>query len=72
MQAFVEKTSPRQREVLGFPPPGHEYWNAETIEAVRLRYPKMDMGPYRANLIPSPPEYRGEGTQKPITSSPYP
>jgi hypothetical protein len=50
MQAFVEKTTPRQREVLGFPPPGHAYWNDETIAAVRLRYPKMDMKPYRAGL----------------------
>ena len=46
MQDFVESTSPRQREVLGFPKPGHEYWNAQTLAAVQLRYPKMDMKPY--------------------------
>ncbi len=46
MQDFVESTSPRQREVLGFPKPGHEYWNTETLAAVQLRYPKMDMKPY--------------------------
>jgi ectoine hydroxylase-related dioxygenase (phytanoyl-CoA dioxygenase family) len=47
LAAFIEKTTPRQREVLGFPPPGHEYWNDETRAAVALRYPKMDMKPYR-------------------------
>lgn len=47
MQAFIERASPRQREVLGFPPPGHEYWNEETLAAVKLRYPRMDMKPYR-------------------------
>ena len=46
LQAFIESTTPRQREVLGFPPPGHEYWNEETLGAVALRYPRMDMKPY--------------------------
>jgi ectoine hydroxylase-related dioxygenase (phytanoyl-CoA dioxygenase family) len=48
LQRFVERATPRQREVLGFPPPGHEYWNEETLAAVRLRYPKMDTTPYIA------------------------
>ena len=39
--------TPRQREVLGFPRPGDEYWTDETLEAVALRYPRMDMAPYR-------------------------
>jgi len=46
MQNFVERTTPRQREVLGFPKPGDPYWNDETLAAVALRYPKMDMRPY--------------------------
>jgi hypothetical protein len=46
MQSFIEHATPRQREVLGFPPPGHEYWNDETLEAVAMRYPQMDMRPY--------------------------
>jgi len=33
-------------ELLGFPPPGHPYWNEETIAAVQMRYPKMDLAPY--------------------------
>jgi hypothetical protein len=33
--------------VLGFPPPGHAYWNHETLAAVAMRYPTMDLKPYR-------------------------
>jgi ectoine hydroxylase-related dioxygenase (phytanoyl-CoA dioxygenase family) len=47
MQSFIERTTPRQREVLGFPKPGDPYWNAETLAAVQLRYPKMEWTPYR-------------------------
>jgi hypothetical protein len=47
MKRFIERATPRQREVLGFPPPGHPYWNPETLAAVATRYPKMDMSPYR-------------------------
>jgi hypothetical protein len=45
---FIEFSKPRQREVLGFPPVGHYYWNDETIAAVALRYPKMNMQAYRS------------------------
>ncbi|MGB7157166.1 MAG: phytanoyl-CoA dioxygenase family protein [Tepidisphaeraceae bacterium] len=51
MQAFVDRATPRQREVLGFPKPGDPYWNDETLAAVGLRYPKMDMTPYRAAML---------------------
>jgi hypothetical protein len=47
LQRFIERAAPRQREVLGFPPPRDPYWTKETLEAVALRYPKMDMKPYR-------------------------
>jgi hypothetical protein len=47
LQDFISKTTPRQREVLGFPRPGDGYWNEETLAAVALRYPKMDMRAYR-------------------------
>ena len=47
MKRFIERTTPRQREVLGFPPPGHAYWNQETLAAVAQRYPGMDTTPYR-------------------------
>ena len=48
LQAFIERAAPRQREVLGFPKVGDAYWNEETLAAVQMRYPKMDMKPYRA------------------------
>jgi hypothetical protein len=48
MQHFIEHAAPRKREVVGFPPPGHHYWNDETLVAVAMRYPKMDMTPYRS------------------------
>jgi hypothetical protein len=48
LQRFIAATTPRQREVLGFPPPGHAYWNDETLAATAMRYPKMDLKPYRA------------------------
>lgn len=46
LERFIERATPRQREVLGFPPPGDTYWNDETRRAVAMRYPKMDMKPY--------------------------
>jgi len=49
LQKFMQRATPTQREVLGFPPPGHEYWSKETLAAVKLRYPKMDITPYRAD-----------------------
>jgi ectoine hydroxylase-related dioxygenase (phytanoyl-CoA dioxygenase family) len=49
LERFIEQATPRQREVLGFPAVGHEYWNAETVDAVKLRYPGMDMKPYQTH-----------------------
>ncbi|HSV12828.1 MAG TPA: phytanoyl-CoA dioxygenase family protein [Tepidisphaeraceae bacterium] len=46
LQHFMQRATPRQREVLGFPKPGDSYWNEETRAAVKLRYPGMDMTPY--------------------------
>jgi hypothetical protein len=46
LKRFIENATPRQREMLGFPPPGHPYWNEETRAAVAQRYPRMNMSPY--------------------------
>jgi len=46
LKRFIERATPRQREMLGFPAPGHPYWNAETLAAVAERYPGMEMTPY--------------------------
>jgi Phytanoyl-CoA dioxygenase (PhyH) len=47
LQRFITHTTPRQRELLGFPEIGDPYWNKETIAGVARRYPQMDMTPYR-------------------------
>jgi ectoine hydroxylase-related dioxygenase (phytanoyl-CoA dioxygenase family) len=37
----------RERDLFGFPRPGDDYWNEETLAGVAVRYPGMDMTPYR-------------------------
>jgi ectoine hydroxylase-related dioxygenase (phytanoyl-CoA dioxygenase family) len=44
--AFIEQATPEQRGLLGFPSPGHDFWNEATLAGVAARYPNMDMGPY--------------------------
>jgi hypothetical protein len=46
--------SVRERDLFGFPRPGDDYWNEQTLADVAARYPGMDMTPYRAG--PSHPE----------------
>ena len=36
-----------ERELLGFPAPGDDYWSEETLAGVAARFPSMDMQPYR-------------------------
>ena len=47
MKRFIESATPRQREMLGFPPPGHPYWNDQTRAGVAQRFAGMDMKPYQ-------------------------
>ena len=47
---FVEHCSVRQLEVLGFPPPGHEYWDKQTLQGCAERYPNLDLSPWRDAL----------------------
>jgi hypothetical protein len=44
---FMPHCTVRQRDVFGFPRPGDPYWNDQTRADVALRYPGMDMTPYR-------------------------
>jgi ectoine hydroxylase-related dioxygenase (phytanoyl-CoA dioxygenase family) len=46
MQRFIERLSPRQREILGFPEPGDAYWTEETLRGIAARYSAMDMDVY--------------------------
>ncbi|MGC1341376.1 MAG: phytanoyl-CoA dioxygenase family protein [Candidatus Binataceae bacterium] len=43
--AMVRMT-PRERDLFGWPPPGSEYWNEQTLADVAARYPGLDMTPY--------------------------
>jgi hypothetical protein len=38
--------SVRQLSVLGFPPPGHRYWNEETLRGTAARYPSLNLAPW--------------------------
>ena len=48
--AFAESCTPRELELFGFPPPGHPIWTAALLDATAARYPKLDLGPWRASL----------------------
>ena len=45
---LVERCSVRQLEALGFPPPGHDYWDETTLQGCAERYPNLDLTPWRA------------------------
>lgn len=47
---FVQRATPRQLELFGFPPPGHPFWTPETIARLQQRYPQLDTGPWREHL----------------------
>jgi ectoine hydroxylase-related dioxygenase (phytanoyl-CoA dioxygenase family) len=50
MTAWIEALDVRQLTVLGFPPPGHDYWNDETLEATADRYPGLDLTAWRQRM----------------------
>jgi hypothetical protein len=45
---FVARATPRQLELFGFPPPGHEFWTDEALEDLALRYPGIDIRSWRS------------------------
>jgi hypothetical protein len=44
---LMPQCSVRERDLFGFPRPGDDYWNEQTLADVALRYPGMDLEPYR-------------------------
>lgn len=44
---FVGRATPRQLQAFGFPPPEHPYWTPETLAGMALRYPELDLTPWR-------------------------
>ena len=53
---FANRATVRQLSALGFPPPGHPYWNEATFAGVGARYPHLDMTPWRRAFPSSPME----------------
>lgn len=49
---FAERSTPRQLELFGFPPPGHPIWSEDLLRQTAVRYPKLDLDPWRAALNP--------------------
>ena len=51
LEKLIANCSVLQRNVLGFPKPGHRYWNQETLAAVEKRYGPLgfDITPYKKN-----------------------
>ncbi len=45
---FVERAGPRQLELFGFPPRGHPFWTADALAGLALRYPGLDLTPWRS------------------------
>jgi hypothetical protein len=50
---LMPRCSVRERDLFGFPRPGDAYWNEQTLADVALRYPGIDLTPYRVG-DPSP------------------
>ncbi|HEV2364533.1 MAG TPA: phytanoyl-CoA dioxygenase family protein [Caulobacteraceae bacterium] len=48
MSEAMVKMTPRERDLFGWPPPGSDYWNAQTLADVAARYPGIDLSPYGA------------------------
>lgn len=44
---FVERATPEQLRLFGFPPPGHPYWTEQTLAQMAVRYPTLDLTPWR-------------------------
>ena len=46
MTEAIVRMTPRERDLFGWPPIGSDYWNAQTLADVALRYPGIDLSPY--------------------------
>ncbi len=44
---FAERSTPRELELFGWPPPGHPIWSARLLDETARRYPELDLEPWR-------------------------
>ncbi|MEE3233243.1 MAG: phytanoyl-CoA dioxygenase family protein [Candidatus Latescibacterota bacterium] len=51
MKRFIVEATPRQRELLGFPPPGDSLWTKTFTDGMATRYPGFDPIPYEKARI---------------------
>ncbi len=49
-RSFAERSTPRELALFGFPPPGHPIWGESLLDSVALRYPHLDLAPWRDML----------------------
>jgi ectoine hydroxylase-related dioxygenase (phytanoyl-CoA dioxygenase family) len=54
MKGAMVQMSVRERDLFGWPPPGSDYWNAQTLRDTAARYPGMDMTPYAQGVAAEP------------------
>jgi hypothetical protein len=47
IRRFLTRATPEQRTAIGFPPPGHAFWDDRTLAGVAAHYPGIDLEPYR-------------------------
>jgi hypothetical protein len=47
MIEFVTNVDAATRTLLDIPAPGHPYWTLQTLADMEVRYPGIDMAPYR-------------------------
>ena len=47
---FAERSTPRELALFGFPPPGHPIWDETLLRGVAIRYPGLDLEPWRRAL----------------------
>jgi hypothetical protein len=43
---FVERATPHQLQLFGFPPPGHPFWTPRALAGMAQRYPGLDLAPW--------------------------
>jgi hypothetical protein len=48
----VERATPRERALFGFPAPGDPYWDEQTLADTQMRYPRADLTPYADAVAP--------------------